>query len=189
MQIHNPGIYLKLESKRTVSLSLFRDCPKVVCRVCNIVGHFAYRPQCPLRHTWPGLSRLKRWVSPLEELRNRREGKGRHWFFGYLMQLEGERGVIVRQSFKKRLIEIWWDLNLRPSDNWFCTLPLANQDRWKKNFRTYIWWIFIQLRIFLGQQLKLNWESAKKIMTTFAFRYLLYGVPTYSSLHWTFVRF
>jgi len=34
------------------------------------------------------------------------------------MQLEGEGGVIVRQSVKKRLMEILWDLNLGPSDNW-----------------------------------------------------------------------
>jgi len=54
----------------------------------------------------------------IEELKDRREGKGRLWFFGYLMQLEGEGGVVVRQSCKKRLLEIWWDLNLGPSDNW-----------------------------------------------------------------------
>jgi len=36
----------------------------------------------------------------IEELRDRREGKGRLWFFGYLMQLEGDEGAIVRQSFK-----------------------------------------------------------------------------------------
>jgi len=44
------------------------------------------------------------------------------------MQLEGEGGVIVRESFKKGLMEIWWDLNLGLSDNWLCTLPLDNQD-------------------------------------------------------------
>ena len=46
------------------------------------------------------------WARLIEELRDRREGKGRLRFFGYLMQLEGEGGVIVRQSFKKRLMEI-----------------------------------------------------------------------------------
>jgi len=109
----------------------------------------------------------------IEELRDRREGKGRLWFFGYLMQLEGEGKVIVRQSFKKRLKEIWWNLKLGPSDNWLCTLPLENQDLWKKNL-TYIWWTAIQLKTFLGKRLKLNGESAKKIMTTFAFRYVSY---------------
>ena len=42
----------------------------------------------------------------IEELSDRREGKGHLRFFGYLMQLEGEGGVIVRQSFRKRLMEI-----------------------------------------------------------------------------------
>jgi len=37
----------------------------------------------------------------IEELRDRREGKDRLNFFGSLMQLEGEGGVIVRQSFKE----------------------------------------------------------------------------------------
>jgi len=45
-------------------------------------------------------------LSFIEELRDRREGKGRLLFFCYLRQLEGEGGVIVRQSFKKRLMEI-----------------------------------------------------------------------------------
>jgi len=35
----------------------------------------------------------------IEELRDRREGKGHHWFFGYLMLVDGEGGVIVRQGF------------------------------------------------------------------------------------------
>ena len=96
----------------------------------------------------------------IEELRDRREGKGRLWFFGYLMQLEEEGGVIERQSFKKRNVEIWWDLNLQPSDNWLGTLPLNHIDRWNF-FYTYIWWIAIQLRIFLSKQLKLNGELAK----------------------------
>jgi len=47
------------------------------------------------------------------------------------MQPEGEGGVVVRQSFKKRLMEIWWDLNLGTSDNWFCTLLLDHQDMWR----------------------------------------------------------
>jgi len=59
----------------------------------------------------------------IEELRHRRQGKGRLWFSGYLMQLEGEGGVIVRQNSKKRLVKIWWDLTLGPSYNWLCTLP------------------------------------------------------------------
>jgi len=118
-------------------------------------------------------------IESIEELWDRREGKGRLWFFGYLMQLEGEGGVIVRQSFKKRLMEIWWDLNLGLSDNWLCTLPLDHQDMWRKKNLTDICWISIQLRTTLQQQLKLNGESAKSIMTTFAFlyvSYLLYGL-------------
>jgi len=39
---------------------------------------------------------------------------------------------------------------------------------------TYICWIAIQLGTFLGKQLKLNGESAKKIKTTFAFPYVSY---------------
>ena len=89
------------------------------------------------------------------------------------MQLEGEGGFIVRQSFKKRHMEIWWESNLWPSHNWLCTLPLNHQDRWNKNL-TYIWEISIQLGIFLGKQLKLKGESTKKILTTFAFRYVAY---------------
>jgi len=75
----------------------------------------------------------------IEELRDRREGKGRLWFLGYLMQLEGEGGVIIRQSFKKRHMEIWWELNLWPSDFWLCTLPLDHQYMWeKKNDDIYL---------------------------------------------------
>jgi hypothetical protein len=48
----------------------------------------------------------------------------------------------------------------------------------KQNFGTDIRGIAIQLRTTPQQQLKLNGESAKSIMTTFAFpyvSYLLYG--------------
>jgi len=44
----------------------------------------------------------------------------------------------------------------------------------KKKFGTDIWWFAIQLRTTPQQQLKLNGESAKNIMTTFAFPYVSY---------------
>jgi len=44
----------------------------------------------------------------------------------------------------------------------------------KKFLDIHISWIFIQLGIFLGKQLKLNGKSAKMIMTTFAFPYVSY---------------
>jgi len=90
------------------------------------------------------------------------------------MQLEGEGGFIVRLSFKKRIMNIWWDLNLWPGDNWLCTLPLDHQGQCKYFWHTYLWWISIQLRIIPGKELKLNRKSAKNIMTTFAYRYVSY---------------
>jgi len=50
-------------------------------------------------------------------------------------------------------MEIWWDLNLWPSDNWLCLcgLSFSLEFSWANSW--------------------LNGESAKKIMTTFAFRY------------------
>jgi len=44
----------------------------------------------------------------------------------------------------------------------------------KKKFWTGICWIATQLRTTPQQQLKLNGESAKNIMTTFAFPYVSY---------------
>ena len=41
----------------------------------------------------------------IEELRDRREGKGRHSFFGYMMQVEWEGRFIVRQSFRKKFMK------------------------------------------------------------------------------------
>ena len=52
----------------------------------------------------------------IEELGDGGEGKGLLWFFGRLMQLEGEGGVFVRQSFKKSSYKydgIWtWDFQM-----------------------------------------------------------------------------
>jgi len=67
----------------------------------NLIFHV---PLSDARHIPGSTSALRpRWglfAELIEELRYRREGKGRHWFFSYLMQVEGEGGVIVRQSLK-----------------------------------------------------------------------------------------
>jgi len=88
---------------------------------------------------------------------------------------------IKRQKGRQRSSEVLlWDKVLRQAHGNIMgvepgtfTLPLDHQDMWKKIFLTDIWWIAIQLRTTPQQTA----ESAKNIMTTFAFpnvSYLFY---------------
>jgi len=80
--------------------------------ICFVI-HFCSAQLFPLQSFGP-IS----LVLPIEELRDRSEGKGRHWFFGYLMQVEEEGGVIVRQSLS-------WDHG-NTGWIWSCTLLISD---------------------------------------------------------------
>ena len=43
---------------------------------------------------------------PIEELRDRRKGKCRHGFFGYLMQSEGERDKVLSSDTWKHDVDL-----------------------------------------------------------------------------------